>query len=557
MGTAVKILRQTLRRSRYVFPSVILRPLAPSSSSFSPQVLFHRARFIVNPYWPSTSCTVFFDHMSRRNFSWFTWRSSIETSNPEGGSEGSFEEGMEFSPLEVLKSTSEPPPVDVEGCTGIYEGVFDDGKWYYYPTQTVISMLDGFHELTRLPWWLVISASTLGLRVSLLPVLIFQLKKMAKLGQLLPRLPPPFPPPLSGKGFREQYLLFLEKRKELGCPSYLWNFAFFIIQFPCFLLWMTSIRKMCLDHHPGFESGGVLWFQNLTLCPNGAPCFIFPALVAGLHFINVQISFRTIKFAKLQGILGFLAKYYKLYLDILSVPLFLIGFFIPQGSLIYWVTNSLLTLTQQLCLRNSSVRNKLGLPNLASPLNKRISTEAATSNDTGAMEIVIPIEAVPSEKLLDLALQDMAVGDQDKALILLRNAIDKDPELVRALIAIGQILCSKRSFAEASEYYERAIPKILEEEIGLLVLSRFGAGVSRIWQGRNPEGIEHLKKIAELRVPDNPVDKSCYYRGLVMLGSTLFQEGEKAEAAKYLRIAAAYDPSVNAYVKECEEESNM
>ena len=35
--------------------------------------------------------------------------------------------------------------------------------------------------------------------------------------------------------------------------------------------------------------------------------------------------------------------------------------------------------------------------------------------------------------------------------------------------------------------------------------------------------------------------------------SALFGDGEKSEAAKYLRIAAAYDPGVNAYLKECEE----
>ena len=35
--------------------------------------------------------------------------------------------------------------------------------------------------------------------------------------------------------------------------------------------------------------------------------------------------------------------------------------------------------------------------------------------------------------------------------------------------------------------------------------------------------------------------------------SALFGDGEKLEAAKYLRIAAAYDPGVNAYLKECEE----
>lgn len=37
-------------------------------------------------------------------------------------------------------------------------------------------------------------------------------------------------------------------------------------------------------------------------------------------------------------------------------------------------------------------------------------------------------------------------------------------------------------------------------------------------QGNKSEGIEHLKRIAELTEPENPMEKACYYRGLVMLG---------------------------------------
>ena len=37
-----------------------------------------------------------------------------------------------------------------------------------------------------------------------------------------------------------------------------------------------------------------------------------------------------------------------------------------------------------------------------------------------------------------------------------------------------------------------------------------------------------------------------------LFSSTLFNEGQKAEAVKYLRIAAEYDPAVNKYIKECE-----
>lgn len=35
--------------------------------------------------------------------------------------------------------------------------------------------------------------------------------------------------------------------------------------------------------------GGTLWFQNLTEVPNGTLGPIFPLLIAGLHFVNVQV----------------------------------------------------------------------------------------------------------------------------------------------------------------------------------------------------------------------------------------------------------------------------
>jgi len=35
--------------------------------------------------------------------------------------------------------------------------------------------------------------------------------------------------------------------------------------------------------------GGALWFQNLTELSHGYSGFIFPFLIAGLHYINVQV----------------------------------------------------------------------------------------------------------------------------------------------------------------------------------------------------------------------------------------------------------------------------
>nr|XP_023905642.1 ALBINO3-like protein 2, chloroplastic [Quercus suber] len=214
------------------------------------------------------------------------------------------------------------------------------------PVRHLISLLDAYHDLTGLPWWIVIASSTVALRVVLFPVLIFQLNKLKRIGELFPKLPPPFPPPLSGKSYIDQISLFQRERRAIGCPSFLWFLAYFSIQVPCFFLWMTSIRRMSLDHHPGFDCGGALWFQNLTEFSHGVSGPIFPLLIAGLHYINVQISFGTSSVRNVTGPLDLLAKFFKFYLNFLTLPLFFIGYCIPQGSLVYWVTNSSFSVIQ-------------------------------------------------------------------------------------------------------------------------------------------------------------------------------------------------------------------
>jgi hypothetical protein len=35
--------------------------------------------------------------------------------------------------------------------------------------------------------------------------------------------------------------------------------------------------------------GGILWFNNLTEFPHGALGPVFPIIVAGLHYLNIQV----------------------------------------------------------------------------------------------------------------------------------------------------------------------------------------------------------------------------------------------------------------------------
>uniref|UniRef100_A0A0E0A5P4 Uncharacterized protein n=1 Tax=Oryza glumipatula TaxID=40148 RepID=A0A0E0A5P4_9ORYZ len=463
-------------------------------------------------------------------------------------------------------ATSAAGAADAAGVAAAGDGGSSSG----FAVSSLIDILDGFDNLTGIPWWITISLSTVAMRLLILPVLITQIKKAAKIGELLPELPPPFPPPLSGRSFRDQFSLYQKKRRELGCPSFLWNWAYFSIQFPCFILWMSTIRTMCLSNHPGLDNGGILWFHNLTEFPHGSSGLVFPTLVAGLHYLNIQIAFHGTHTKHYPGIFGVLAKYYRVYLEILTIPLFLIGYVIPQGSLVYWTTNGLITVAQQLSLKNDAVKKVLGLPDTRAhqkfprvghkmmqerPLeDAHMHTNLTSTNNETAnniMEGKVSASSSP-EELLEQALQHLETGNQDQAIPLIRTAIERDSSLYVALIGMGQTLFSNRLFPEATVCFEHAIPKI-EEQDPLLVLACYGAGLSRMRQGDSKMAIENLQRLAELKEPEKPINKNCYYQGLVALGSILINEGRKSEAVKFVQRAVAYDPNCEIYLKECDD----
>ncbi|MCI61177.1 ALBINO3-like protein 2, partial [Trifolium medium] len=66
-------------------------------------------------------------------------------------------------------------------------------------------------------------------------------------------VPPPFPPPFSGKSYFRQISFFEEKRKAVGCPSYAWPLVPFMVQVIYLTSWETFLmnpRAMNLPFSP-------------------------------------------------------------------------------------------------------------------------------------------------------------------------------------------------------------------------------------------------------------------------------------------------------------------
>ncbi|KAL7100410.1 hypothetical protein ACP275_09G144000 [Erythranthe tilingii] len=444
---------------------------------------------------------------------------------------------------------------------------FPDPDERFLPVKTLISLLDSYHDVTGFPWWVIIASSTVAMRLTIFPLIVVQLKKLKTIGELLPKLPPPFPPPLSGRSFWDQFSLFLKKKKAAECPSVFWFFSSFAVQVPCFFLWLMSVRRMSLDHHPGFDIGGTLWFQNLTEYPHGVLGPILPLLIAGLHFTNVQISFKKSSLQHVPGSLGLLVKIYRIYLRVLTLPIMIAALNIPQGSLVYWFTNSTLSLIQLLLLSNPDVLEYFGLPKknalaVAPTLKETGSTAGLADFTIVTKKGEISAQSLSPEELVSFAIKILTDGRKDHAIRLLRLALEKDPEHVRALLIMGQTLLQNKQFAEATDSLESAISKLLVagyptevEEIDLLILSSQWAGIANVQQGKMEEGLVHLERIAQLEEPQDSKSKAHYYDGILILSSALLNVGRKAESMEYLQKAVAYNPAYSVYIESLENDS--
>ncbi|XP_042048070.1 ALBINO3-like protein 3, mitochondrial isoform X3 [Salvia splendens] len=320
---------------------------------------------------------------------------------------------------------------------------------------------------------------------------------------------------------------------------------------------------MSLDHHPGFDTGGMLWSLNLTEYPQGTLGAVFPLCIAGLHFANVQLSLRNSTLQHVPGTLTLLAKIYKVYLQLLTLPILITTFYVPQGSLIYWFTNSTFSLLQLLCLRNPNLLRYLGLPEMNA---SAIAPTAIQRDSSVAAETLIrtkegemSAQTLSPEDLVSLSVEILGGGQKHAAIALLRVALDKDPGNVRALLILGQTLLQKEHHAEAAEFLEKAISKLLFTgnptevgEVDLLILSSQWAGIANMLQGKMEEGFVHLERIAQMNEPQDSNSKAHYYDGLIILSIALANVNRRAEALHYLHKAAAYNPAFNRYIEQLE-----
>ncbi len=136
-----------------------------------------------------------------------------------------------------------------------------------------------------LPWWLSIIALTVVVRTLLFPLTFRQVRSMRRMQELKPEM----------DGIRNEHKDDPRKQQEAlmklygeRCVNPLGGCLPLIVQLPIFIVLYYTIKQF--EHLESFRTGGILWFQDLTVAD---PYFILPVAYVLTMMASQELTIRN------------------------------------------------------------------------------------------------------------------------------------------------------------------------------------------------------------------------------------------------------------------------
>ncbi|CAN5596850.1 hypothetical protein BH24ACT21_BH24ACT21_06950 [soil metagenome] len=178
------------------------------------------------------------------------------------------------------------------------------------------------------PWWLSIVMLTVVVRSVLFPLTVRQVRNMRQMQELKPDL----------DEIREKYRDDPQEQQQAMTKLYtdrkvnpLGGCLPLFIQMPVFLGLFYTIKEF--ENLQSFTSGGILWFQDLTVAD---PFFVLPVVFVLTMRASQEITLRNTAPQQRQ-LMRFLPV-------VFGVFMALGGF--PAGLFVYWIANNLIAVVQ-------------------------------------------------------------------------------------------------------------------------------------------------------------------------------------------------------------------
>lgn len=250
-----------------------------------------------------------------------------------------------------------PTAADVLQAASTESSLAELGLGGFTPVGLIQNLLEFVHLELGLPWWGAIVAGTVVARLLVFPVIVKGQREAAKLNNVLPEMTKLTNRMNEAKQsgnkfeFAKAYtdLNLFQKKNDVN-P--LRGFLVPLAQAPIFISFFVALRKMSYLPVPSLQTGGALWFPDLTVAD---PYYILPLAVTGTMFFILELGAES-------GIDNPNLRAMKTVFRIMPLVILPLTINFPTAVFTYWLTSNCFSLGQVALLRHPEVRKRLRIP---------------------------------------------------------------------------------------------------------------------------------------------------------------------------------------------------
>nr|KAF6501756.1 OXA1L mitochondrial inner membrane protein [Molossus molossus] len=231
------------------------------------------------------------------------------------------------------------------------------GLGSYTPVGMIQNLLEFMHVNLGLPWWGAIAVCTVLARCLVFPLIVKGQREAAKIHNHLPEIQK-FSTRIREAKLAGDNAEFYRASSEMTLYQKKHDIKLFkplilpLTQAPIFISFFIALREMANLPVPSLQTGGLWWFQDLTLSD---PTYMLPLVVTATMWGVLELGAET-------GVQSSDLQWMRNVLRVMPLAVLPITIHFPSAVFIYWFSSNMFSLGQVACLRIPAVRSVLKIP---------------------------------------------------------------------------------------------------------------------------------------------------------------------------------------------------
>ncbi|XP_031217085.1 mitochondrial inner membrane protein OXA1L isoform X2 [Mastomys coucha] len=259
------------------------------------------------------------------------------------------------TPATVPEVASGGPAEVVQSATE--QSFAELGLGSYTPVGLIQNLLEYIHVDLGLPWWGAIATCTILARCLVFPLIVKGQREAAKIHNHMPVMQK-FSTRIREAKLAGDQAEFYKATMEMTHYQKKHDIKFLkplilpLTQAPVFISFFIALREMANLPVPSLQTGGLLWFQDLTVSD---PIYVLPLVVTATMWCVLELGAET-------GVQSSDLQFMRNIIRVIPLAVLPVTIHFPSAVFMYWLSSNMFSLCQVACLRIPAVRTVLKIP---------------------------------------------------------------------------------------------------------------------------------------------------------------------------------------------------